>query len=115
MKKIFTTNFQPVSPVDAKKFIGNLHSDPDISLGDESLYGDPFGEFTYNFLENYLGQDPDTVTEGSMDSLDINDSGEVTGLYVLQFEDGSDMNLNFRGFVTQGDGFNMVVITEVNW
>lgn len=115
MKKLFTTNFQPLDPADAKDFINGLYSDPEISLGDESLYGDPFGEFTYNFLENYLGRDPDGVTEGSMDYLHIDEGGEVTGLYVLQFEDGSDMNLNFKGFVADGDGFNMVVITEVNW
>ena len=116
-KKSFPVSiYQPVSLVDAKKFINNLHSDPDISLGDESLYGDPFGEFVYNFLENYVGSDPDAATEGDMEVLDIDNNGKVTGRYVIQFEDGSDMRIHFKGFIGYGgDGFNILVIEEVNW
>lgn len=116
-KKSFTSkNYRPLSLVDAKNFINNLYSDPDISLGDESLYGDPFGEFVYNFLENYTGLDPDSATEGDMEVLDIDDNDKVTGQYVIQFEDGSDMRIHFKGFIGYGgDGFNILVITELNW
>ena len=115
-KKSFPVSiYQPVSLVDAKNFIDNLYSDPDISLGDESLYGDPFGEFVYNFLENYKGLDPDSDTEGDMEVLDIDDNGKVTGQYVIQFEDGSDMRIHFKGFIGyDGDGFNILVIIKLN-
>lgn len=48
--------------------------------------------------------------------LDIDDSGKVTGQYVIQFENGSDMRIHFKGFIGyDGDGFNILVINELNW
>lgn len=116
--KSFNVTVQPVSPVEAKNFINSLYSDPDISLGPGASWvdppGDPFGEFVYNFLDN-SGYDADSALEGSMEELDIDDSGEVTGRYYINFDDESDMNIKFKGFVAQGDGYKFILIKEVNW
>ncbi len=113
-QKTFTTTFQPINPVDAKNFLDTLHSEPDISLGDESMYGDPFGEFVYGFLEP-LGYDVDLASDGNLEVLDIDDQGVVNGKYVVTFDDGQETNLEFKGFVAQGDGYKLIVITEINW
>jgi hypothetical protein len=120
MKQNFQTTKKPVSPVEAKEFIENLFSDPDISLGDECMYGDPYGEFVYNFIENQFSPEKaDSVTDGFMEELDVDGSGKVTGKYSLSFDDGSEMGLEFSGFVTEdsGDGgyVKTIVITQIEW
>ena len=115
MKQNFQTTKKPVSPAEAKEFIENLFSDPDISLGDECMYGDPYGEFVYNFIENQFSPEKaDSVTDGFMEELDV-DGGKVSGKYTLSFDDGSEMCLEFSGFVTEDSGVKTIVITQIEW
>ena len=112
--KSFATTFQSVDVTTAKNFINDLNSDPEITLGDESMYGDPFGEFVYNLLEDQ-GHNVDSASDGYMEELEVDDQGKISGSYDVMFDDQSNINIDFKGFVASKENYNFIVVTDVNW
>lgn len=125
--KSFPTKIKSVSVADSKKFIDELYSDPDIKLGDEESMGaDPFAEFVYHLLGEYDKEnyDPDTASDGFFEELYVDDKGVVNGIFVISFDDGTEANIKFRGFVSEenlsADGdpemaYKFIVVTDVSW
>ena len=114
MTKSFKTTFQAVDATTAKNFIDNLYSDPEISLGDECMYGEPFGEFVYGLLEGQ-GHDVDSASDGYMEELEVDDQGKISGKYDVMFDDESHITIDFKGFVASKENYNFIVVTDVNW
>jgi len=111
--KSFPTKIKSVSVADSKKFIDELYSDPDIKLVYHLL-----GEYD---KENY---DPDTASDGFFEELYVDDKGVVNGIFVISFDDGTEANIKFRGFVSEenlsADGdpemaYKFIVVTDVSW